>query len=289
MKYKVLLNAVTSVLTKDFIHYTEEFFDTLSTSSYFKDVTAHFKFFSPDAYICFVDESHKDALNQMNALKCHDDYNGAPVIAITNADMYETMAEEFMVMPDLVLKRPISPDNIALRVIRFLEELKEKEEQERLKKEQKLREAEEAVREHREQEAAEAAAAAAAAEEVLAEAKKQILIVDDDRSVLKMLKAALEKTYDITAMINGVLVDKILASKRMDLIILDYEMPIETGADIFRRIRDNPKTRDIPICFLTGVAERSKIMEIMQLKPNAYLLKPVDVDMLMATISNIIS
>ena len=120
-----------------------------------------------------------------------------------------------------------------------------------------------------------------------AKRKKHILIVDDDRTVLKMLKTALEDTYDVTTMVNGIMVEKFLESKDVDVVVLDYEMPVETGADIFRKIKANPKANHVPVCFLTGISEREKIMEVMALKPHGYLLKPIDMDMLFATISNL--
>ena len=111
--------------------------------------------------------------------------------------------------------------------------------------------------------------------------------MDDDRTVLKMLKTALGDKYEVTTMINGVMVDKLLEAKHVDMIILDYEMPIETGADIFRRIKNNPKAAHIPVCCLTGVSDKEKIMEVMSLRPHGYLLKPIDMDMLSATIKNL--
>lgn len=72
------------------------------------------------------------------------------------------------------------------------------------------------------------------------------------------------------------------------LTVLDYEMPLKTGADVMRDIKKIDKSNEIPVCFLTGVAERDKIMEILSLKPNAYLLKPVNMEALLATISNLI-
>ena len=88
-------------------------------------------------------------------------------------------------------------------------------------------------------------------------------------------------------MVNGVAAEKFLEAKNVDLVILDYEMPIETGAEVFRRIKRNPKISHIPVCFLTGISEREKIMEVMALKPHGYLLKPIDMDMLSATVTNL--
>ena len=102
-----------------------------------------------------------------------------------------------------------------------------------------------------------------------------------------MIKAALEDKYDVTAMLNGVMVERFLTMNEVDLVILDYEMPIMTGAAIFRMMKDNEKFAKIPVCFLTGVSERSKVEEIMSLKPRGYLLKPINIEMLLATIANL--
>ena len=118
--------------------------------------------------------------------------------------------------------------------------------------------------------------------------KKHILVVDDDRTVLKMLKTALSDKYDVTTMVNGIMVEKFLETKKVDLVILDYEMPVETGAAVFKKIKANEKARKVPVCFLTGISDKEKIMEVMSLKPHGYMLKPIDMDMLFSTISNLI-
>ena len=105
--------------------------------------------------------------------------------------------------------------------------------------------------------------------------------------MLKTIKAALEDKYEVTAMLNGVMVEKFLSMNNVDLVILDYEMPIMTGAAIFRMMKDNEKYSRIPVCFLTGVSEREKVEEIMSLKPRGYLLKPINMEMLLATVANL--
>lgn len=116
-----------------------------------------------------------------------------------------------------------------------------------------------------------------------------IVVVAKEETFEKLLKNALEDKYEVTATLNGLLVEKILATKPIDLIILDYEMPIMTGADVYRKLKESEEYAKIPVCFLTGVSERSKVEEIMSLKPNGYLLKPIDMEMLMAAIANLIN
>lgn len=282
MKYKVLISGRNNALVMDFIRHTEDFFYTLSTSECRQDIVGHFKVFEPEVYVCFVDADYEKTIGQIHSLKSDSCYNGAVIALIGDADTCSLIEEKSRYTADVLICRPVTPDNLTLRITRYFDDINEAKEKLKAKELARKNEAE------AQQAAIEAKAAELTAKETGTVSnggeKKHILIVDDDRTVLKMLKTALSDRYEITTMINGVMVDKLLETKKVDLIILDYEMPIETGADIFKRIKKNPKTSHIPVCFLTGVTDRKKILEVMALKPHGYLLKPIDMDMLSATI-----
>ncbi|MDE7303306.1 MAG: response regulator, partial [Oscillospiraceae bacterium] len=231
-------------------------------------------------------------LPQLSSLKRDEAYNGASIFLICDAETCNQLEKNPVLAEDadLIIRRPISVDNLILRITRYMEELKEAKakavaEEEARKAAIEAKAAAAIAKEKEEEEAA--VAAAVAAKKLESSERKHILVIDDDRVMLKMLKAALSENYDVTTMVNGVAAEKFLEAKKVDLVILDYEMPIETGADIFRRIKNNPKISHIPVCFLTGISEREKIMEVMALKPHGYLLKPIDMDMLLATVSNL--
>jgi len=82
--------------------------------------------------------------------------------------------------------------------------------------------------------------------------------------------------------------EKYLETKTADLILLDYEMPEESGAEVFRRLRLKLKAMKIPVIFLTGVADSEKIKEVLALKPQGYLLKPINMERLLASIKRAI-
>lgn len=287
MKYKILINGRSTLVT-DLIQHTEAYFDMISTSDCWQDILGHFKMFSPDAYVCFVDMDFEKSINRARELKTSGFYNGAAIVFIGEANACDGLEEKGKFVYDLLIRRPVTPDNFILRVTRYFDDMNAARERAKARKEeQKAQEkAKQAVLEARAAEAMEKEMQSDEPTAAVSE-KKHILIVDDDRTVLKMLKSALGNQYEVTTMINGVMVDKLLDAKKVDLIILDYEMPIETGAEIFRRLKKNPKAENIPVCFLTGVSDREKIMEVMSLKPHGYLLKPIDMDMLQATIKNL--
>lgn len=278
MKYKILVSGNNPSLIMDFIQHTGTFFKSLGTTPCMRDIIGHFELFDPDAYICFVNSEHSSILTQISTLKGDEAYNGASIFLICDAKTCDEIGKNLMFSgeADLIIRRPISVDNLVLRITRYFDELKEAGAEVGAGK--NIAEAKPAEVTEKEEEKA---AAANKSE------RKHVLVIDDDRIILKMLKEALSDNYDVTTMVNGVAAEKFLEAKKVDLVILDYEMPIETGADIFRRIKNNPKISHIPVCFLTGITEREKIMEVMALKPHGYLLKPIDMDMLLATVSNL--
>ena len=138
------------------------------------------------------------------------------------------------------------------------------------------------------EEAARKEEAIEAAKEAEGARRKHILVIDDDSSILKLLKGYLAERYDVATAISGKVAMKFLETKETDLVLLDYEMPVENGSVVFGKIRSMEKTKDLPVVFLTGVTEKSKITEVLSMKPQGYLLKPVDMEKLSSTIKGIL-
>ncbi|MDE5679555.1 MAG: response regulator, partial [Lachnospiraceae bacterium] len=118
--------------------------------------------------------------------------------------------------------------------------------------------------------------------------KKHILIVDDDSRILRMLKTYLAGRYELATAINGKVALKFLETKTTDLVLLDYEMPTENGPAVLEKIRANERTKNLPVVFLTGVTKENKIREVLHLKIQGYLIKPVDMEKLLSTIKGIL-
>lgn len=123
--------------------------------------------------------------------------------------------------------------------------------------------------------------------EEISEKKKRIMIVDDDVRVARLINKYLEN-YEVATAIGGKAALHFLETKTVDLILLDYEMPGEDGPTVLKKLRANPKTASIPVVFLTGVASREKIQEVLLMRPQGYLLKPVVRNKLLMTIENVI-
>ncbi len=102
---------------------------------------------------------------------------------------------------------------------------------------------------------------------------KSILIVDDDATALRSMKNLLSTHYKILVASSGMNAITILAKNKVDLILLDFEMPIVNGPKVLEMIRSDPNTANIPVMFLTAKGDKRSIMEVLRFKPEKYLLK----------------
>lgn len=110
--------------------------------------------------------------------------------------------------------------------------------------------------------------------------KLKILAVDDSGVILNNIKNWLGDKYQVMLADSGLSAIKCMTLNRPDLILLDYEMPVCDGRQTLAMIRENNEFKDIPVIFLTGKQDKQSILQVMDLKPEGYLLKtmkPVDV------------
>lgn len=103
--------------------------------------------------------------------------------------------------------------------------------------------------------------------------KKKILVVDDSGQVLRNVKSWLEGRYSVTCANSGAMAIKYLTINKPDLVLLDYEMPIVNGKQILEMIRSESEFFDVSVIFLTGKDDKQTVMDVMNLKPDGYLLK----------------
>ena len=118
--------------------------------------------------------------------------------------------------------------------------------------------------------------------------KKRILVVDDNGTALRTMKAMLEEYYEVALAISGAQAMTSIGKKRPDLILLDYEMPVCDGRMTLEMIRADEEMKDIPVVFLTAINDRANIEAVIKLKPAGYFLKPPVKDKLLAEIEKIL-
>ena len=106
--------------------------------------------------------------------------------------------------------------------------------------------------------------------------KKRILIVDDDITYMRTVYGWLKEYYQVGMASSGVQAISYLTKNKVDLILLDYQMPVVNGPQILTMLKSETTIDDIPVMFLTGKDDRESVMSVMDLKPVDYLLKTID-------------
>ncbi len=120
--------------------------------------------------------------------------------------------------------------------------------------------------------------------------KKKILAVDDEKEMLALLeKRLLASGYDVFTAANGQDALAIARREQLDLIILDILMPEMDGSETAARLHEDPKTKDIPILFLTCLfTKREEHLEGHEVGKNFFVAKPYEAEDLLGEIKSII-
>ena len=118
--------------------------------------------------------------------------------------------------------------------------------------------------------------------------KKVVLMVDDSGVFLRTMKSMIEDYYDVRMSTSGLNIQTLVQQHQPDVVLLDYEMPLFDGKQAMMKMRECPEMRDIPIIFVTAVNKRDNIMQVLNLKPAGYILKPVEKERILQTIKDVI-
>ena len=103
--------------------------------------------------------------------------------------------------------------------------------------------------------------------------KQTILVVDDTIANLDILLELLDN-YDLIDVTNGKDALKIAQNEDIDLILLDIMMPEMDGYEVCKRLKSNPKTKDIPIIFITAKTDEESIERAFDIGGSDYIMKP---------------
>lgn len=280
MKYKVLLCGKSKAIVDDFFTHLETEFEAQTTSLRYGDMMSHLRCFVPDVLLFCMHKESDETINSLVMFKSKLENYNIPVVIIGNEEECEMFQKDTYRMAELVLTKPILIRNIGEKVMKFVENWKIEHAVENTN----------TLTEHidNEKDIINSIVLERPENKESAPAKKHVLVVDDDPMMLKLIKEQLKDTYMVATAISGSLALKFLENKKTDMIILDYEMPGENGADVLKKIRDNEATSNLPVVFLTGITDREKIQKVLSFKPQGYLLKPIEREKLLQIIANTI-
>lgn len=277
MKHKVLLAGNSKKIISCFFMQMDSSFECMTSSFIYDDLKAHVEYFNPDIFIfCMRGETREDILAITNFRLILEKHH-IPYAAIGDAVSLDFTSKLPNGAPDLSIKLPMSTTDIEDTVIRFIDNRS------------RVALAEDApVKPHSlsfdtNSVFESLAKIDATLEEIDLESRQpeepgrpRILVVDDATIIHKTIKGHLDAQYEVAAAISGKIALRYLKSKKVSLILLDYEMPEMNGPAVLSKLRESPYLSNIPVVFLTGIRDVEKIKNALSLKPQGYLLKPID-------------
>lgn len=277
-KYSILLVGKNNVMIGEFFTHLRDDWECLSCSGRFEDIRNHFKYYKPDALVYCLLEDSFEQMQQILSARSMLEEDKIPLVIIGQEEDCDAFSRYSGNRVELVIdKASLSILQISARLKKYLESHRPADRGSQVAEEQTLLDAMRAL---------DLEVPPEIALEMTQPVKKHILVVDDNPMMLKVIKESLRDKYEVATAISGKIARKYLSNKSVDLILLDYEMPEENGPEVLEKLRQEDSTKNIPVIFLTGVKERTKIQKVLQLKPQGYLLKPIEHDKLIEAIKN---
>jgi DNA-binding response OmpR family regulator len=115
--------------------------------------------------------------------------------------------------------------------------------------------------------------------------KKRILIVDDERDIVKALTIRLQRAgYEVVVAFDGAQGIFMAHKENPDLIILDIRMPAGNGFSVAEKLKESMNTVAVPVIFLTGSPAKDSEEKAMALGARFYVKKPYDPEELLDAI-----
>ena len=105
---------------------------------------------------------------------------------------------------------------------------------------------------------------------------ERVCYVEDDEDIQRIVRMSLERVGKMTVEIVGdpmVAVEAIIRFKP-DLVMLDWMMPGMDGPTLFRKLKEEPQTEDLPVIFITAKATSAELQELRSLGALGAISKP---------------
>jgi len=104
-----------------------------------------------------------------------------------------------------------------------------------------------------------------------------VLVVDDNQQNLELLQAYLEDlNCETIPAHDGLEALEIIGRKKPDLILLDVMMPKMSGFEVCKRVKNDPKTSDVPVIMVTALNEFGDIERGIDSGTDDFISKPVN-------------
>jgi len=119
--------------------------------------------------------------------------------------------------------------------------------------------------------------------------KETLLVVDDEEDILELVRYNLTRDgYTVICAASGEDARRIIASEKIDLLVLDLMLPGMDGLELTRRLKGEPQTQSLPIVMLSAKGEEADIVAGLELGADDYITKPFSPRVLLARIRSVL-
>ena len=119
--------------------------------------------------------------------------------------------------------------------------------------------------------------------------KKKVLVVDDEIHIVHVVAIKLRNNgYEVIMAANGAEGLKLACSEKPDIIVTDFQMPVMTGLELVKKLRQDKATKDIPVIMLTARSFSIEDGKKQELQISELLSKPFSPRELLKSIEDIL-
>ncbi len=104
--------------------------------------------------------------------------------------------------------------------------------------------------------------------------EKTLLVIDDNKINISLLLELLQDKYKVIPALSGKQALKIVQTKDVDLILLDIKMPVMNGFEVCEKLKEDVKTQNIPVIFITANTDEDSIEKAYDVGGIDYITKP---------------
>ncbi len=115
--------------------------------------------------------------------------------------------------------------------------------------------------------------------------KGNILVLDDERDILNLVKIILTQNGYNVLTVSTINEFYKMLGESIDLILLDDVMPVKTGIEICRELKNQPETADIPVIIFSASGSSGKKEAAIDAGADEFLLKPFSIAQITASVS----
>ncbi len=118
--------------------------------------------------------------------------------------------------------------------------------------------------------------------------RNSILIVEDESDIVELMKYNLQREgYVISTCLSGEEALKLVQTETPDMILLDLMLPGIDGLSICRKLKEDPKYREIPIIMVTAKGDEVDIVTGLEIGADDYITKPFSTRVLLARVKTL--